>query len=570
METRKFSDKFAIISLALLWGFSIWKIQLGMHSDEVHSIAIGDMIARGDAFFKESWFYLQMSAVFTAPVIKLFTRVTGGTEGVLFLFRILSVFIQTAICLYFYHTFKEEFHKKYTVAAAILLFTYIPDFQSFTYKQEIIWFTVMQIIFSYQYYRKRRKRYLVLLGLMIAGSVLAYPTSVLQFPLYLGILYWMNVDWGEGRISYIKDGVLISLICALCAGLFLAVVLQKISIGEFLRFFPKVFADDNLNTSFIRKLVHPFKKFVAMGMMTIVPLIICQKISWKKKDMNLLVITLLLWMAFGGQCLIERRGITWHCITYPYILSIFIVPILYWMRGRCKEERHILVLFEAPAITVIFCMALASNQGNITSMYGGIISMLALMLMLSDQNQDIERKTMGKTHILLVSSVLFFALVMYIIPVWEQESVDMENLGWRTIFTPRFYVHDGPAKGIYLGEKSYYRYNDLCDVVNEHVQKKDFLFIVDDAYMASYGYLCAIGEYATFSPQGGWGLATSDKAVLYFKDNPQKQPTIVLVNCNYIECGMDEYLETTPIGEFLRNGGYERIDDRNGYIVMRK
>lgn len=40
-----------IIALILLWLFAMWKIRLGMHSDEVHSIAVGDMIASGNSFF---------------------------------------------------------------------------------------------------------------------------------------------------------------------------------------------------------------------------------------------------------------------------------------------------------------------------------------------------------------------------------------------------------------------------------------------------------------------------------------------------------------------------------------
>lgn len=558
-----------VLANVILFAFALWKIQLGMHSDEVHSIAVGDMIARGDTFFKECWFYLQMSAVFTAPVIKIYTLIVGSTDGILLLFRILSVFIQAGICLYFYHTFRERFNKKYTAVAAVILFAFVPDFQSFTYKQEIVWFSIMQIIFTYQYYWKRAKKYLVLLGIMISACVLAYPTSILQFPIYLGILCWINKSFDRKISDHIRDCAIVSATCVVCAVLFLTVVFQKISVAEFLEFFPKVFTDDNLDSSFISKLVHPLKKFAALGFLTVIPVFICRKMKWRKTELSLVMIGALFWMAFLGQCYIERKGLTWHCVTYPYALSVFMVPLLYWINGCQKEDRAVLMLFELPAVTVIFCIALASNQGNITSMYGGIVSMLAFFLLLGGKERMGETEKIPAVHKLIIGSVLFFALTMFAIPVYEQESVYVDNLEWRTVITQRIPVQYGPAKGISLGETTFERYNNLCSLIGEHVQSSDAVFIVDDAYTASYGYLCAKGKYATFSPQGGWGLATSERAVQYYKDNPQKQPTIVLINLEYIFSELDDYMTATPVGVFLTAHDYDMIECKSGYAVLR-
>ena len=141
------NKKWIYISLLLLLAFSLWRTTLGMHSDEVHSIAVGDMIEEGNIFFKECWFYLQMSAVFTAPIIKIFKMLTGGTEGILLCFRILSVIIQLFISIFFFNTFSKDYNKKYVLAATIAFFVFIPDFQSFNYKQEFIWFSLLEIIF---------------------------------------------------------------------------------------------------------------------------------------------------------------------------------------------------------------------------------------------------------------------------------------------------------------------------------------------------------------------------------------------------------------------------------------
>lgn len=129
-----------ILFMTALLVFAFWKIRLGVHSDEVYLIALGDMIAKGDSFFKECWSSLQMSAVFTAPFIFVYEKITGGREGILLFFRGVAVCVQLGICIYFYRTFSEKYQKMYVLIASILLFTFIPDFQSFTYKQELLWF----------------------------------------------------------------------------------------------------------------------------------------------------------------------------------------------------------------------------------------------------------------------------------------------------------------------------------------------------------------------------------------------------------------------------------------------
>ena len=551
------------ISLVLLCLFSFWKIRLGIHSDEVHSIAVGDMIAQGNAFFKECWFYLQLSAVFTAPVISIYEKVVGSRDGILLFFRVISVCIQLGVCVYFYSVFKEKYQKRYVLIACVLLFTFIPDFQSFTYKQELIWLATLEILFSYKYYLTYRKRYLIFLGIVIACSVLAYPTAILQFPVYLLLVYM--IDRMKLRTENgLGDIVTITITCFLCAVVFLAIVFRQISINQFIEFFPRVFMDQNLDKSFVRKLLHPLVKFGAMGIMAIAPVVFCEKI----KKIQLPVVTFLLWGAFLGQVFIERSGVTWHCVTYPYTLTLFFLPLLCWINDRNKAGNRVLFcFFEIPAITIVLCMALASNQGNITSMYGTLFSAVGLVLALGDR--DNKAGVICGEKSIIAASMCIYALSMYLIPVTEQETVMPDHTA-RTIFTERTLVSEGPAAGIYLGNITYEKYLSICGIIRENVSSSDKLFLVDDHYTASYGYLASRGGYATYSPQGGWGLAESDQAVHYFADNPEKEPTVVIIRKEYIKCELGDYFQETAVGNYLREKGFYTVEESGDYIVMRK
>lgn len=391
-----------IIFIMLMLLFAFWKVHLGVHSDEAYLIAIGDMIAGGNSFFKECWSSLQMSAVFTAPFIFIYGKITGGREGILLFFRILSVCIQSGICIYFYNVFRQRYQKKYVLIASILLFTFIPDFQSFTYKQELIWFVTLEIIYSYQYSLTCKRRYLVLLGIMIACSVLAYPTAILQFPLYLCLIYLMNKKKHQSKQG-LRDCVVIAATCFASAVTFLMIVLGKISVAEFIEFFPKVFSDNNLEMSFLSKLIHPFVKFGAMGFVTVFLILLYEKIS----KIRIPMMTCLLWAAFAGQVFIERRSVTWHCITYPYTLTLFMVLLIYLRNQKNEKDSVLIGLFVLPTILTVLCLALASNQGNVTSMYGTVFSAAALLLMIGD-NENTNRG--GTTRSILLQGVYAYLL----------------------------------------------------------------------------------------------------------------------------------------------------------------
>ena len=138
-----------LTGIAILFFFSAWKLTLGIHSDEVYLIAIGDMIARGASFFKECWSSLQMSAVISAPFIWIYEQICGGTEGILLFLRLISLIIQSGIAVYFYFVFRRRYNKYYVLVASLMFFMYIPDAQSFNYNPNTLFYKSPQTFNQY-------------------------------------------------------------------------------------------------------------------------------------------------------------------------------------------------------------------------------------------------------------------------------------------------------------------------------------------------------------------------------------------------------------------------------------
>lgn len=422
--------------------FALWKNMLGFQCDEAYTIALGDMIARGDAMFKEIWSSLQMSGIFAVPFFLIYARIVGGgTEGILLFFRIISVCIQAAISIYFYLTFvKGSFNKKNVLYASVVFFLFVPDFQTFCYKTEMFWMGALEIVYVYRFYLTKKNRYLVALGLAIAASVLVYPTTVVELPVYLFIIFKLTKDIGvtqEKGKNCIKYWLIVIVTCSACAFLFLSFVFSRCSVTDFLFHFPRVLQDENLDTSFLTKLLHPLAKYLAIGCMVLLPVILYFRIERVRKivdKLRLPLVTMLFWMAFLGQCYIERSGITWHCLVYPYVLTLFLVPVLCYV----YKERTVMYLFEIPALTISLSMALASNQGNLVSMYGSVFTVMGFLLLLGKDGGDGKAALFRKERSLIISSIFVFIWCMSI-PVWDQETV-MAEYKAGSLFTPRVEV----------------------------------------------------------------------------------------------------------------------------------
>ena len=495
----------------------------------------------------------------------------GGTEGILLFFRVISVCIQAAVSIYFYLSFvKGGFNKKSVLYASIVFFLFVPDFQTFCYKTVMFWMGALEIVYVYRFYLTKKNRYLVALGLAISASVLVYPTTVIELPVYLFIIFALmkNKETVQEKGKHcIKYWLIIIGTCIVCAFLFLFFVFSRCGVTDFLIHFPKVFQDENLDTSFLTKLLHPLAKYLAMGCMALFPVIVYSRIEIVRKTVDKLrlpVITILLWLAFLGQCYIERSGVTWHCLVYPYALTLFWVPVLCF----AYKERIIVLLFEIPALTIVLCIAVASNQGNLVSMYGSVFAVMGFLLLLGENWGDGEIVLFRKERGLIVMSIFVFISCMSI-PVWDQETVMVEHKAG-SIFTPRVEVPYGPAKGCRMGIPSYAEYENICFAVEANVTEGDKVCIIDNSNASSYGYLCSRGEYAVYSPQGGHGTGLNDTIVEYYEENPQKSPTVVLIRLSYIEQSIEEYICDTSFGQYLEKNGYKKVSSDGEYVVFRR
>lgn len=55
----------------------------------------------------------------------------------------------------------------------------------------------------------------------------------------------------------------------------------------------------------------------------------------------------------------------------------------------------------------------------------------------------------------------------------------------------------------------------------------------------------------------------------YYECNPQKQPTVVVINLSYIEQELGVYMEKNPFGQYLKQHGYKVVKEHGDYLILR-
>ena len=558
------------ISLFTLIIYSIYKATLGVHGDELHTIAMGDMIASGNSFFIESWFYLQLSAVINAPIIYVYKLIVGDLTGIVLFLRIVSIIIQLMISFYFYLTFREDFDEKYVMLASILFFIYIPDFRNMIYKVELMWFTLLLILFIYRYYKTFKCRYLILSGISVALCTLCYPPSGISVFFVSFLLYVFNRD---DKKQLMRSIIILIGTCGICAVLFMTYIFATIGIKQFIEFFPRLLSDENITGNLYSKLIHPVIKIMAFFLLSYVPIVMVGKLKFVNKlfsNMRFPLVSALYLGAFLCQTFVERACITWHIITYPYALSLAVCAILV---HRCNNEQYkkTFWIFEIMCISVVISMTIASNQGNISCTMGMIFATLLLVIWPQDANYNEPAAIILKEKKILNYVILIISLFAFLFPVYEWETTNCTPISQCSVFTEREKAEYGPMKGVSLGYSFAPKYKKMYSIVNEYVHEKDKLCIIDDGLgIASVGYMCKNIVYSTYSPQGGSQIGLSEKLNEYFTLNPSRIANVFIINEDFINISLDDYLVNTKIGKYIATNKYEIISCGNGYYVCLK
>lgn len=193
------------------WGFVILTFLLLLYritlhadvSDEIMNLSISYRITQGDLPFYHIQEAYQIGAIFTAPFVWLFVKLTGGTEGIILYSRVIYILALIGCAMFMWHLLKRYLRKD----IAFFLSYIIVFFELFSlfylwYDSEAVIFCLLGNIFIAKALEqsarlKKRYAYLAIAGIvhccMAAAHVALIPMAV-GTALCLGVLVFFHYE----------------------------------------------------------------------------------------------------------------------------------------------------------------------------------------------------------------------------------------------------------------------------------------------------------------------------------------------------------------------------------------
>lgn len=527
----------------LLFAWAVYKVRLGLCADELLFVNIGDRIARGGWFFKDTWTVFQFTSLVTAPFLSLWRVISGSAEGEILFLRYVYLLIQAVIAVYSYFVLRRSADERKAFAIALTSFAFFFNFTAITYKSILYWCSFLIVLFMIRYSESKRIAYLIAMSLAYIIGTLCFPTMVVMLVYIVAAIVRLSGDKAERKktlVEFLAASVLLSL--ALMAlflircdwddifvwlrnGLagdghigksqFLCIIEN---IGMIVVWFAGAYA-----LVYIRK---PFKRVRWMQRL------LTDNVYFPLVSIGLLVV----------MCALRPNSISISRVWYVFIIIAF--WFFYFARQNapsCKLDDRLYLV--EPGIFVTLAIVLATNQGSSIWACGLIFILYAIIVRLPAEGSG---SGMGKAIVVLM--VLGF---IFMVP---------DSSGCGMLYNPRTLIDRGAAKGIFLLDNDAQDYNELYDVINENVSADDKVLLVGSPYQTAYGYMNTPADSAT--PFYMLSPISSLKVIEEYQERVQIKPNVIIA-CFRNE---EEHREYT---ELFSSDGSKLTEVKGRYIVIK-
>ena len=563
---KAMSKKCQIALVIALSAYVLKNLLVGADRDEGYGIVLAYRLAMGDRLLAEMWEPHQTSAVFTSLFIRPFLWFTGGVEFLDIYLRIVYFLIHGVVTYFVYSTFRTcIFHgeKQNALWLALVFFAvspkciYIPEYSNLH-----IWFFTL-LCLSILWYSSAesplngRRWLLGVAGLALVCDVLAYPSMLILFPLFL-IYIWKNAN---KKI----DSLIFTAPCLIGMVLFFGYILSYMTVDKIVQVIPYILSDGSHRVGFAQKILFWLSNFGEIALVllfagmgaAVLTLVYCRlKRKTKGKTAYFLVFFFLALTAYQFYCWFTSE----YKASYPLVIYDFILlgGIYCYQRDKMislrdkitslgnknishdDESNKACLYLIYVSIVGYFGVLLLSNWKPILLMPYLIVGVLGglncLSSYLSKRVEAWKGKVLPVLCAILVFGNVFGYCWLYIGGEWDHNS----------ILTLGGINRTGVYKGILTSYMSAYRYNTNEEDWKEAVPANSTcLYIGRDQYYYMFSD-CRIAAASTISTP-----EYDENLLAYWELNPDRYPDVVVVECWFGDMRVAE--EGSFIRQWLEN-----------------
>lgn len=566
MSKREKNSSKSIFGILVVFSFlaAIKLILVDYTMDEEYQIVMAYRNLKGDAIFGEMWEPHQTSAFLCIAMMYIYHLVTGTYTGVVIFLRVVTEAVRAGLSFWIYRAFGKRMERKEAFLLALLYFNSVPkliDIPEFS-NMQLWFFTIMALSLMEFYHGSGAERscqkstgliWLVISSCALALEILSYPTCIILFPVTIGYIACRS---GKNRI---RDILVYILSDAVCAGIWLGIVLRRISLDTLIR---------NARYTVEFDLTHVMSgstdgkltgSITFLGQAALMLLIIA-------------VVSFIIYKVIAGRIPAftgADNGNTQNVIKripgkYLYaVISILVscaVQLLFWIvlrKGYEYPQIHLLTILLAAVILLIVDFVAGRRDDTAADilirpyMYGftgSVISILAVFY-ISDLQffNALPHGMFGILTALAVIAVMIrrscgengkklifilFTGVVVTAMIGKGGSVK----GGRELKSPldvRGIMKEGPAVGILSDYMCCYIYNCDHEDFKANVQEGENVLIVTNMVFAPGTTPYMFGEYEVCHFSTVDPTSYDERLLTYWELYPEKRPDVIVVDCWY-------------------------------------
>lgn len=550
--------RFSSIFIGLLWCLVFLTaakiLFVGYDIDEQYAVTMSYRLLQGDFPVLTMWEPHQTSGFAAALFMLPFLKLTGSTTGIVLYLRFCGLLLHSLVTFFLYRLLSVRLSKHTSLLLCAISFfslpklMFLPEFSNLQ-----LWFLFLLIFCFLAYYQTGKKRplpYLAGAGFFLAMEVLTYPSTILIFPVCL-ILLFQNRTSGKG---FWKELALFLLPCMVSAGIFLGILLSKMSVATLLRLIPVVASDGSHSASLAERLSSNITSLGKLGcfflLYAAITAILYYSMRWVQKQAKPEI--LFLCCTLLGQVLLWIFGNFYP--NYPSAEYFFVplIGVLLW--GTHKFQKAKFSKKEVPDRSLIFSffvllpfvaflgIVLFTNHPLMVS--APFLSPCVIgLLLLYARKEPVHPK--GTTTV-FQKTLLLWVLVLLFGKCYLIRTTGGVHY---TCFDSLSLMRQGPAAGILADTETVCQYRDTYALVQEVLPAGARVF-----YAGSSNDLYLMQDLEICSPSTISSPTFDEKIDLYFTENPSKEPEYVvcdtgLLSNPYFVSYLEAHCEDAPLAE---------------------
>ena len=528
--------------------------------DEEYQIVMAYRNLQGDSLFKQMWEPHQTSAFMCIGLMGIYRLITGTYTGVVIFLRVCTAIIQALLAIWGYKVLLRFTQKQYAFLLGIAYFNLVPkNIQIPEFSNMQVWFFSIMVLALLEYYwarqhcEKAKKWWIVLSAVGMALEVLAYPSCLLLFPVFL---IYICVASGKDRI---KDSLIYIGTCAICGLAWLLYILKGLSLDEFLTNVANVLnfdlthevsgATEEKAAGIIDNLVGGAKFLAVILVITFVIYCVISFIEKKKDVVSCKSVKRLQFLTIA-ICVSEVIQIVYWIVLqtgfeFPhiYVVVIGIAAAIVWK--DVDKKKNLLIVGLIGAIVSIIAVVYISDLQIFNALPHGVLGIIlsVLVLVMAWENQTYRKVEKWVLLLLLATCITVLTGKGYTFRGGRE---------FHSVFDTRGIMKHGPAIGIMTDYMFAYIYNANYEDFTQNIEEGEKIMIVTNLvfsagttpYMFTDAEVC---HYSIVDP-----TAYDERLVEYWKLYPEKEPDVIVVDCWYgnLMEPKDNYIMTYIENEF--------------------